>query len=98
MVKNVMEHWHNDTDKETPKYLERNPLPVLLCPAQNSHGLVWDLTWALAMTTQRFIFFGGLANFRRRSATTAAGCSGMIHRKTWGSQNGVNEDTSLLGC
>jgi hypothetical protein len=99
MVKNGMEHWWNDADRENPKYLERNPMPVLLCPAQNSHGLSWDLTRTLAMITQRFIIFqGDHVNFRHQNATTAATCSGMIRRKTRGSQNGVKEDTSLLGC
>jgi hypothetical protein len=98
MLKNVMEHWWNDTDKENPKYLEKTPSPAPLSPAHNSHGLAWDLTRALAITSQRFIFYGGHVNFRHRGATTAAACSDMIRRKTWSSQNGVNADTILLGC
>ena len=91
-----MKHWWNDTDRKNPKYSEKNPVPVLLCPAQNSHGLTCDLTWALAMISQLFIFYGDHVNLRHQRATTAATCSGLIRRKTWGSQNGVNEDTSLL--
>ena len=93
-----MEHWWNDTDRENTKYSEKSPVPVLLCPTQNSHGLTWDLSRALEMIDLRFIFYGDNVNFRHQSSTTAKTFSGMILRKTWGSQNGVNEHTILLGC
>jgi hypothetical protein len=59
-------------------------MPVLLCPAQNSHGLYWDLTRSLELISQRFIFYGDHVHFRHHSATTAAKCSGMIPRETRG--------------
>jgi len=36
-----MEHWRNDIDGKTEVPGEK-PVPVLLCPAQTPHGLVWD--------------------------------------------------------
>ena len=41
-----MEHWWNDPDKEKPKYVEKNPVPVPLCPLKISHELPQDGIWA----------------------------------------------------
>ena len=39
VAKKGMGHWWNDTERENSKYSEKTPMPVLMCPAQNSHGL-----------------------------------------------------------
>jgi hypothetical protein len=36
-----MEHWRNDIDGKAEVPGEQ-PVPVLLCPTQTPHGLVWD--------------------------------------------------------
>jgi hypothetical protein len=33
-----MEHWQNDTGKGTVTYLEKNPVPVSLCPPHIPQG------------------------------------------------------------
>lgn len=39
-----MEHWRNDIDEKAEVPREQ-PVPVLLCPTQTTHGLVWDQCW-----------------------------------------------------
>jgi len=40
----TVEHWWYNADKGKPKYWQKNPVPLPLCPQQIAHRLTWDCT------------------------------------------------------
>jgi len=46
-----MEDWQNDTEKERPKYLKKNPVPLLIRPPKFPYGIVWDRRCVSAFTS-----------------------------------------------
>jgi len=47
-MKMSMEHWWNDRQGKIEE-LETKPIPVSLCPPQNSNGTPWNRTWTSGM-------------------------------------------------
>ena len=70
-----------------PRVLGEKPVPVPPCPSQNSYGLAWDWTRAIAV---RIGWLTALAMARPRRIVSGAGVSSPVTHRYWGAHPASN--------